>query len=355
MTSIFLLLVMRDARGEAAFARFKTAMKAMPSYEVHFSGGQKGHHRVTADLIFDGTKRFYYDAETARGHYRATICPTGFRELDFASRTYDEFQFPGHVTAYASRITSTPGTIPFWLLQGDLYRMLPPGTKPVYVGQESVNGISCDSLTASFENPQGRGKFEFCVARSGLVYRLYRSVDSAEGHSEFEWTFKDYKPFQTMSQSRFENQVPDAFSPFSLPDRDIPVPVGKKPDLRGWMDPNTGRAWTAPSGRPLLFVLSGRDSLPSAKAVKAIEQWRSALRTQGITVAVGIDSPSAAGSKGLLYDPDQRSLNDLEAPATPMFYLVDKHGVVQNLWMGFDAGKAEKFRSDLFKAAAALK
>jgi hypothetical protein len=352
---MLLLMVMKDGAVDAAFARFKAAMSAMPSFEVQVDANDKRGFRITADLIMDGRKHLLYDAMTRAGRYVLTVTPTRFREVDWSTKSYEEFPNEGLVTQVESRQSTLPKTIPYWLKAGTLQSLVPKGGKTVYVGKQVVSGYDCDLIRTNFSNQFGKGMLEFCVANSGLLYRYDSMFEGMQGKQQFEWVLKDYRPLKKISESRFENRIPDGFMPYSLPDRDLPAEIGRKPRMNGWVDPKSGKPWVAPAGHPLLFVVIGRDSSPSQRAMKALAKWKTELQGKDVTVAVASDSVAAAGSMGMLYDPDQKSLKALGAPSTPMFYLLDSAGILRNLWMGLAPGGQAKLHDELVTAISAVK
>lgn len=354
MTSLFMLMILRDSGSDAAFARYKTAMKAMPSYEVQVQATDKRRLNLTADLVIDGRKRMAFDAR-APYRYVLTLTPSEFREIDWSSKTYDVFPYLGMVQPVASRVSDLPKAIPFWLEFPDLKMALPGGTSPQYAGKQMVGGETCDLVRVAFNNRIGKGTIELDFGSSGLLYRYYSVVQGMGGQKEFEWVLKNYRPLRTIAASRFDPQIPDGFMPYGLPDHHLPPEVGKKPYLKGWVDSRSGKPWSAPHGQPLLFVLTTKESTPNLNALSALKRWRSELAAKKIEVAVASDSESVAGSKGLLYDPGRQSLSALDAPSTPMFFLLDSGGVLRNMWMGFSPAESQKMHGDLLKAVSELK
>lgn len=354
MTSLILLTLLRDSQVDAAFARFKAAMQAMPSYEAHFTVGTPKRVGFNAMWIAEDHKRILYDADPVGGHDIVTVGPEGYREVDHRTRTYDESPGPASASQLQSRMSRIVETSPIWLMVGDLHRLVFQGTTPVWAGKETVSGISCDLIRDSFTGRMGRASLELCIAPSGLVYRMYRVQLTPQGEVEMQWIFRDYKPLVSPVPAMFANPIPDGFLPYSLPDHDYPTEVGRKLNLSGWVDSATGAKWKAPASR-LLFVLTSRESAPSGRALRALTRWKTELSARHITVAVASDASSADLAGGHLYNPDGRSLLALDAPATPLFVLLDATGTIANLWMGFDPAREAAMHSDLVKAAAALK
>ncbi len=356
MIPLILCTVLQTDPVEAALARFKSAMQRMPTYEAHLTVGSKKAKAFDADVVIDGVKRLRFEARPASGLYILSFSPSGGqREVDYRTKEYDEAPGRGNVFTIESRTSGLAKTIPLWLALSDLHRVIFRGTKMTYVGKENVGGHDCDLLRNSIKGPQGSALTEICIGQSGLVYRMYRESDGAGGHTEINWIIKDYHPLAVVSDSRFANAVPDGFMPYALPDQDLPPRIGSKPNLQGWLNPSSGKPWSRPSGKPVLFVLTTRGSTPCSKAVAAVRGWRSDLGATNTSVVVASDAASAAGASGLLWNPDRRSVQDLDAPATPMFFLLDGQGTLRNLWMGFDPENARTLHDDVVKAVAALK
>ena len=355
MTSIILFLLVRDGKSEAAFARYTAAMRAMPSFEVQIVSKDKSGRDWTADLVIDGKSRMLYDATTPAGKYVLSITPTLYRDVDYRSRIYDEYPSPGPVKRYASRISRIPNSIPYWLLASNLHELLAPGSSAVYAGTKNVAGFSCDVIHSTIRTAEASGFMDFSIAKSGLVYRYVLSVDTPDGHIDQTSDFKNYKKFVSIDPSRFENRIPDRFMPYALPDRDIPIRIGKRPRFSGWMDSTSRRNWAPPVGRPFLFLLAGRDSMPSKRAIDAVNQWKGDLRRKGVLIVVASDAASASDANGLLYDPARHSLDALDVPSTPMMFLLDSHGTLRNSWMGFDPNRENELRNEILRAVADLK
>jgi len=355
MTSVILYLLLKDQAIDAVLARFAPAMKTMPSFEVQIVLHNK-RGNVKADLVLDGKKRLFYHADAGSGYdYTLAISPAGYREVEGKGKSYDEYPYPGELHLYTSRISPLSATLPAWLGVGDLHRLIPANAKLASEGTEEVNGILCDKISAKFSDKMGKMSLEFSIAKSGLVYRYHSVMDSMQGHTDDTWTFSGYRPLSSISASRFETRIPDGYMPFSVPDRNIPVEIDKKPDLNGWVDSKSGKPWNPAAGKPVLFVLTGTDSLPSKRAIVALNSWRSALRAKGVEVAIASNEPTRAAANGLLYDPSQKSVHALDFPASPMFALVDSTGKLRNLWMGFVPSEAGKLKADLLNAVSALK
>ena len=349
-----MLLLLKDGSVDAILKRCTVTMRGMTRYEVQSTSTLNGQS-VKGLLVLDSQARLIYRATQGANSYTLSITPAGYREVEQASRMYEDFDYPGRVRLYASRLSPLFKTLPNWLLGVNPSRLFPANSPVKVVGTETIDGKTCDKLQATSSGPMGSGVYDLSVAQSGLIYRYHSRVQTPNGLDEKEWTLSGYRTLSSFSPTEFSNPIPDGFVPFALPDHYGPVEIGKPLYLRGWFASKTKQPWNPKSGQAVLFVLTGADSLPCKRAVKALTGWASQIKSKGVDLAIGIDEVNQADAKGFLYDPDKRSLKEMGAPSTPMFYLVDGKGVVRNLWMGFDNDKADKFLSDLLAAIASLK
>lgn len=355
MTSTILLLLARDGSLDSVIARYAAARTAMPSFEVQ-SNYRSLRGTVKADLILDGKKRLLFDAKSFDGeHYILSVAPANYREVNLSTRVYEQFPYPGGAYVFPSRISELPSTMPGWLRSATIRQMMQPSTKLSLQGSQVIGGVKYDDVHGVYKDPMGTSTYDILVPPSGLIYSFHKVAKSSMGSSDELWQISNYQSAAHIKAARFENRIPDGFMPYVLPDHYSVAPAGRKLNLQGWIDSSTGRAWSKPSGKALLFVIEGADSLPSKRAAAEVVRWRSTLAKSGVQVAIASDESTEMEAKGLLYNPDQQSIQSIGVPSTPMFFLVDKGGTLRNLWLGFSPASAKKLQSDVLKAVKALK
>ncbi len=200
----------------------------------------------------------------------------------------------------------------------DLRDTFPKDASKNRVGEEMVSGQSCDHVHVAFKTQMGgNAAMDYWIAPSGLVYRLKSVMESRDGPLTFDWTFTRYQPLRSVAASKFVVRIPDGFMPRTLDEEDGPAAVGSKPNLSGWVEPASRRAWSKPEGRSVLFLLAGQDSLPSDRAVAAAKDWQAMLSEKGVTLVLGSDADSGSASKGLLYNPGGQSVKGSCRPRNP--------------------------------------
>ena len=355
MTCTILLLLARDRSLDAVMASYAAAAKAMPSFEVQ-SSFVTPRGPVKATFVLDKNKRLIYDAVSYNGeHYILTVSSSNYREVNRTTKVYEEYPYPGQAIIYSSRISELPGTAPIWLRASTIRQMMPSETVISLAGTKVVAGSVCDDVHGEFKDRMGTATFDILVAPAGHIVSFKKIAVSPVGRSQMSWELSGYKSAANISASRFENRIPDGYMPYVLPDHYKLVPIGTKLNLNGWIEASTGRSWSRQAGSPLLFVLAGMDSLPSKRALAEVAKWKPALSQAGVQVAFASDEPLKADAKGLLYDPTQTSVRALDVPATPIYFLVDRGGVLRNLWLGFSPASAGKLKSDVLSAVKALK
>jgi len=355
MTSLILMMVLRADQADAAINRYVNTMRAMPTYEVQVTYSAKGKEPIHADLIMDRRTQLLYHVTTSNDDYKLSVSQLGYREVERYTRTYDEFPYNGSAKLYESRISPYFKTLPSWLNAPSIRNLAPSGMAFAVVRQETVSGHRCDFIRANFSTQFGTGTTECDIADNGLLYRMHRIMVAMGKRTDETWEFANYVKASSFSLARFANPVPDGFSPYALNSVEGPAMIGTKPSLDGFANPSSGSRWSVPTTRPLLLLIAGHDSLPSEKAVRQFASWKNQLQSAGASLAVVSDATSAEMAKGLPYSLDQKAIEQLAPPATPMLYLLNKSGKITNLWMGFDSSDAAKLRADVLQAIESMK
>ena len=353
MMPFFFALLTHAESGDAVVARNSQAMRRMPTFEVQYVSKVSLRPDIQGDLILDQGKRLYCHSTAPGIDYKISITPQLYREVDERVRMYDEYPYVGGDQLYPSRISPIQKTMPMWLTAHGVQNLIPRTTKFTYVKKSPVNGRGCDHIRAVITGPMGGGTMDIDIAADGLVYRMDQVTTSPEGSSEQIWEFKKYTPLKSLGASRFTLRVPDGFVPYALNVNAGPAKIGTKLNLSGFVDSKTGKAWPVPTERPLIVLVAGSDSAPSSSAVRQFSKWQAQIRQAGGTLAIVSEAASAAEADGLPYNPSQKSIEQLAAPATPTMYLVDRAGKVVNLWMGFDSHSKDKLLQDILKALSA--
>lgn len=231
---------------------------------------------------------------------------------------------------------------PIGLLAADL-RTIYPGTGLKLVGQESVQGVSCDHVKGG----SGAG-FDVWVAPDGRPLRFRFDDQDAVGNVSVKYEFSKWTNAANVPLSAFEPAVPSGFRPHALP-RD-PRPIGPESmfPVDGWVGAD-GKPATLKFSKPTLIVVTAPDCEATTRASGALRELESSMDIWAFS-DTGRVPPALTRYPGFR-DRNQRTMPRMAAPGTPLFVLVGTDGMVRKTWFGFSRSQSANFVRE-FKAAA---
>lgn len=254
--------------------------------------------------------------------YRMVKTLEGSVETAAAEKTFDERNgFPGMRT-YPSDISGLQGVIfPGWLFV--------PNTKALFPGQPAAKRETVDGQTLDFvhtlykgngEEYEGWGWFR----ADGSLFRLRRRIVTAQGGSDFTWSFR---PFGSAPKlSTFKLEIPNDYTPYRLPDSSITPEIGSPIRIGKWMRGGKEIDLDAEAkGTSLLAFLS-----PGTAPSRRMEETLSELEKGGVKVIRISDAP---GDSSMVVAAKEGQIESLDVPATPFLMLL-KEGKIAGLWLG---------------------
>lgn len=343
MMHLLLLLLTQTAPAEHVLDRYVAFKKSTPQLDVNFTARLGNGPGIGGQAFMDSNKRLYMMLSAKGLSYQCVSTPEGTVEQDNVEQLYDEWPGTPEISPRISRLTGANQLFPFWLYSRDLREMMPKGTPFLIAPQpETVAGIKCDRLLASYERPPESGKLDLAVDPSGIVRRLRLTSTDMQGTRTFEWTFTRMQAMHAADASKFSLGIHTGYVPYALPNREGLPEVGQKFPVSGWMS-GTGRIdlnrkLGAQGG---VIALLGSGSAPSDEARASLAKIR-----KSVPVVVLTDQPSAVAGADA-WDPSGQLIKSVNAPATPLFVLVDGTGKIRRMWMGFEPDGASAFETDV--------
>ncbi len=352
MIPIFLILQSGSTTPEAVLARYAAFANAHPELEVRYSA-TRGKSRAEGFVRFHRNKRLLFECNYKGDKYVLSVTEAGAREYDVATKTYDEYPFPGVIEVSGSHISGLQGVIPSFMLSADLRRAVPSKAKFKLDPPPAGGG---DQISSDFQTMMGKGHVDIVVDPTGRIQK-WHSVSEAQMGPKIEstWTFSGYKPSANLPLSAFVRDLPLGFTPYSIPRLLPSVAVGQPAPNGKWID-HAGKSTNLSAeiaGRPKLLALLGSDCVPSSQALASLDALRAKVGVVRLTNATTRAEAAKLGSDAL-FDPNGRSFKQFATPATPMFFLVDRTGKVVNAWMGFDAADPKAFEDQVSTAVDKL-
>jgi hypothetical protein len=273
--------------------------------------------------------------------YGSTTTPTGGWNADYQQHEYED-TVNKDVQAVFSDISSAPYlAFPAYLTDGNFhygnYHSF------VYKGQTDIDGEKTDQLEGKYNTKT----IDVYIAQDGSVPRA--RVTSL-GNNWVQCDFSHYAVNKPIPLTAFgSSSPPSGFREYELPFVVRPVGIGE-------VFP-TGHLISATHGsltgndlknRPALVEVTEADSFVSDRTASFLQH----MKATGLNVAVVSLSKSGTVPDNLrsftrYYDPTGATIDLIDAPGTPLFYLLGKNGMIKKVWLGFDADEVAKLEQDV--------
>jgi len=231
---------------------------------------------------------------------------------------------------------------PVVLLAGDP-RSIYPNTQLKLVGQEKVQGITCDHVKGGTNEG-----FDVWIAPDGRPMR-YRFDDSdPAGTVSVKYEFSKWASASNVPLATFEPPAPSGFRQHGLPRDPRPMQPGERFPTEGWLDAS-GQTAKLTFDKITIVVVTAADCEVTPRAANALRELESTAKV--ILLCDSGRAPATLNRYPVFRDKGQRTLTRLTTPGTPLFLLVGTDGVVRKTWLGFTRAQSAKFVQEMKEAA----
>ena len=309
-------------------------------YRIEYRSGTSP--KVDSLMRMDWNRKWTYfktNSETF-GNYELSYTDRGWLDLEHNDKQFDELPMRPEYGMRPSRLSGAiEGPFPSFIFSGTLRNLLPTQLKPTRNDNAMFNGAKSIELTAtrgtSKDAEEYRAKVN--IAPDGTLQRVhFYNRAPMSPVVDREWVFQSSTPIAA-DDSLFLATLPADYAPYSVDDAGMPIVAGESAKLAGWVQQGTGKALAEEVAGKLsvIAIFSPEDPL-SQEGIKALE----VVGRAGVPVfALSDTGQPFAGAP--YYNSQPNGMDELNPPSTPFFYLIDKNGKVQALWMGVEQGKAD--------------
>lgn len=335
--ALALLAVPQDAspvlkRMDAFFAKHPT-FEAKLNFEM--SNGEKGE----GTLYENRPSKIAYLIKFKNGVYQFARTPRGAIETSSLHKAYDEYPSEGTIDIPLSDFTThewrLAWPLPLFMLNIDDY--FPVSPKIALEGQSKLNGATVDVVSISLNSHHMRYEASMSVDAAGKIVQ-YTTTDPANRYT-VKINVTDYK-LDKLPSNAFKLET----LPFGYTLQELPAPRNPL----GWDHklPST-MVFDASGEKHPLGALVGKSGMlavvdaawtQSPWGKQALREIRGVLESEkaGNLVLLN-DTPGKGGAKGgLVADPTGEALTTLSIPASPTFFLINKQGVIERIWCGYN-------------------
>jgi outer membrane lipoprotein-sorting protein len=294
----------------------------------------------TARMVYVKPNKLFFSIKWAKIDYEFVGNDKGSWDADPSARIYDEttdwhWYYPDSLFSDAP-MYFTPG----YLMDGTLHTE--QIGKLVVGGTSTVNGVNAFKIQGAPGSRQG----EIYVDANGkplrsVYYRKFGAITA---------DIKSLIVNQPVPSSLFGYNPPLGFSAYSVPLTPSPIGVGKKFPIEGWS--GSGSLAKIAAGKSTLVIVTDAGCEPSSRSASTLAHIKAKIPVAVVTLSTSGAVPSSLSAFPKFYDPSGKLGAAVNAPATPIFYLINSTGFVQKMWLGFDPDHAADFQADVLKTAS---
>lgn len=279
-------------------------------------------------FALSGSRNLYMSFKGLLGNYEFAQDETDAVEVEHARKLYFvSDSYPGRFEP-RSRISGAPEVaFPTILLAGSLQRFANGPGKEKLIGREKIGTDSVDHIQFRVLGTQAPTTVDGWVAEDGRLLRFILDVDLPEGKIVTRFDFSNYSR-ANLQPSRFSVKIPNGY---------------QLDGVRRLMDPIQPGEKVSVSEACVIAVLG--NGAPDANIVSALAEIAKSLPVR-IVGAVPKNAETLANAKEVLAQ--------LKASDTPLCVLVNKSGVVQRIWVGYDLTERKAFTTDVLAAISKL-
>jgi hypothetical protein len=340
------LLLISQGPATQALQRYEAYRRSQPVVATEFQVESEGQV-LQGRVVRERDQRMFVSMKGAGIDSAVLLTPTRTLELDRTEKTYEENPPTPRAILPASRMTTVFGAFPSWILHEDFRKMLPQGAMFKDAGKVSVAGTECDKVRADVTG-QITGSIEAAIDAKGRARDVKVDLRARDGHYAFHWRISKFDMLPKAPANAFSLTIPNGYVPFALDWTYGPLEAGSIFPIAGWRSTKGGtfNLKSQLGERGTLVALLGRDSEPSTRAAAALARIR-----KDVPLVILTDAKKAVAGTDA-FDPSGKLIERINAPATPLFVLLDKTGKITRLWMGYDAATSSAFETAVRDAFA---
>jgi hypothetical protein len=348
------LIAASSSDADMALTRFESLMRRVQTLQVEVESKHPSMSVPSSGTFtMQRPDRLAFESKWGEEDYSFVLKGSTALEKVRNERLYDEYVLNTGLSGPPSRISwAGPQAFPDMLVLGSLRRYSGP-SKFTFVGNEQIDGQTTQRIRVQFDSESTKYEADAWIDGEGKLLQFDQKITATEGSDRKFLAFRNYRINQPVPAPIFDFEFPDGFRPFALPRGEVPLMIGNQAPLKGWVGSSGREEDLTPltSKGGLLLVVADPDCAPSQAALKALEERKRELDGMGVQVAVLTHGKASMGSPfPTFYDPSGQSMNRLNPQGTPMFFLVDRKGMVAHLMQGFAPGSGPSMVAEIRQA-----
>lgn len=267
----------------------------------------------------------------------------GGLEIDRANQFYAEHPNFGQIYLPSFKVNGGLAyVVPVTLIRGNTKGLFAPELKPAVTPKVVVNGVTTDLVHGAVKSQMMDVEVKAWVDAEGRLIKFYSKQVSPQGSRVMDMDMSGYVINQKIPDSVFSIKLPLGYAPYELSRADTGIPPGQpipNIQIKAADGGKTESLKDLMSGKNTLLVVADPDFHANADLFQSIKGIASKIPDFKLVVISNrrdVASAKRIGSPGVYYDPTGRELEKLYMPGAPAMYLIDKKGMLAQMFFGFD-------------------
>jgi hypothetical protein len=267
----------------------------------------------------------------------------GGLEIDRGTQAYAEH--PNFGRLYIPKFKIHGGllyVVPTALVRGSSLGMFPAELKPTVTPKVVVNGVTTDLIFGRLKNQMAEVEVKAWIDTEGRLVKFYTKQVGQDGTTIAEYDMSGYVANQKIPETAFSTKFPLGYTPFELSRADTGLPQGQPVPNVQLKAADTGANASLKdliAGKNTLVLIADPEFHANTALLQSIKNVSAKIPDFRLVVISNRRDAAAAkriGSAGAFYDPTGREIGKLDAPGAPTMFLIDKKGVLAQMFFGFD-------------------
>lgn len=249
---------------------------------------------------------------------------------------FNQIYLPGFKTHGGLRYT-----VPAALIRGSAKGLFPSEIKPTVTPKVVINGVTTDLVSGRLKTDMADLEMKVWIDSEGRLIRYFSKESSVQGTRTVEQDMSGYSINQKLPDSVFSTKLPLGYSPFELSRADTGLSQGAPIPNVQLKAADGGKADSLKeliAGKNALVLFADPEYQANAALLQSIRGISSKIPDFKLVVISTRRDPASAKKigTGAYYDPTGQEFAKLAIPGAPTMYLVDKKGVLTQMFFGFD-------------------
>lgn len=322
---------------DASLDRMNQFFIQHPSFEVNLKATTSTGQTASGHLAEERPSKMAFTLSFPDTTYTMYCDGDRVLEASSAAKMYDDYVGNGKLWMPDAPfvVTDWRMVVPVPLFVMDFHRFFPNNAKFEMDAPSAIDGSQADVVKVTFSHGRARYTLRLYLTAEG---RPIRQRFEPENGPWIQYELTDFKA-KSFQASTFRLRTTPGWRAYELPWAPSPLRMDQKlPSARIVQGATSSKVSLALAvGAPGLLAVVDPAWSSSATGKEALGKVTAMLKKYGGGKAVLLSDQVGKNPRGsMYYDPTGEALKILHAPGTPVFFVINREGKIERLFMGYD-------------------